>query len=447
MKKVLNFGSLLLILNLLIASCGKDPKIEQQIGNLEQGRFALHLGTMGSFEVITRATDDVDVSDFTVHIKGTTLKENLYDSTWARYADMPSVITIPAGTYTISAYNGEQRSGFATPYYYGEKEFTVGIQELTDAQVTCQLACVKLSVEFTSLFLSNVNDPVCIIHQSEGVSLQFDPKENNGTGYIAVPADSTLAITIRGSYAEDGSEVNRTYFIKEVGAKQWHKIALSVNTSAGIENEGGGMIEVDHSVDEKNSTVLVPGAGDLIDNNGDYGSWEDDEQGGGETPDVDDKQLPTITGSNFNGKAFTFDQPLIITDADKDAGISLDITLKAPEGGIKNLYLVMSSTDKTVMDPTFAEMGATNEASPWDLANPQESIGQEALDILTQLNVINLENPIKGKKDFLFSIGGFMSFLTSPDDASLYFDHTFKIRMVDANDNEVSETFVVRRKN
>ena len=80
MKKVLNFGSLLLILNLLIASCGKDPKIEQQIGNLEQGRFALHLGTMGSFEVITRATDDVDVSDFTVHIKGTTLKENLYDS-------------------------------------------------------------------------------------------------------------------------------------------------------------------------------------------------------------------------------------------------------------------------------------------------------------------------------------------------------------------------------
>ena len=70
---------------------------------------------MGSFEVITRATDDVDVSDFTVHIKGTTLKENLYDSTWARYADMPSVITIPAGTYTISAYNGEQRSGFATP--------------------------------------------------------------------------------------------------------------------------------------------------------------------------------------------------------------------------------------------------------------------------------------------------------------------------------------------
>ena len=35
MKKVLNFGSLLLILNLLIASCGKDPKIEQQIGNLD----------------------------------------------------------------------------------------------------------------------------------------------------------------------------------------------------------------------------------------------------------------------------------------------------------------------------------------------------------------------------------------------------------------------------
>ena len=48
----------------------------------------------------------------------------------------------------------------------------------------------------------------------------------------------------------------------------------------------------------------------------------------------------------------------------KTLELSLDITLKAPEGGIKNLYLVMSSTDKTVMDPTFAEMGATNEDFP-----------------------------------------------------------------------------------
>lgn len=240
MKRILSLSSIVLILTFLLVSCGKDPKIEKGEDQLAQGQFSLQLGTMGSFEVVTKSTETVDVKDFTVRVYGKTLRETAFDSTWLRYDEMPSVVTIPAGKYTIEAYNGEQRSGFEVPYYYGKKEFSVGVQELTDAQVTCQLACVKLTVEFTSLFLSNVTDPVCIIHHTEGTSIEFDPKVDKGIGYISAPADSTLAVTIRGKYTEDNSEVDRTYFIKSVGAKQWHKIALSVNTEAGIEN-GGGM--------------------------------------------------------------------------------------------------------------------------------------------------------------------------------------------------------------
>ena len=80
----------------------------------------------------------------------------------------------------------------------------------------------------------------------------------------------------------------------------------------------------------------------------------------------------------------------------------LDITLKAPEGGIRNLYLVMSSTDKTVMDQLSLEMGATNEASPWIWLILRKVSDRKLWIFLTQLNVINLENPIKGKKIFYF---------------------------------------------
>lgn len=442
MKKVLNPGSFLLILALLAIGCGKDPKMDHLYFGEDKGGFSLKLGTMGSFEVVTKAAD-VPVADFTVRIKGTTLKQTAYDSTWVRYGDMPSIVTIPAGTYKIEAYNGEQRSGFETPYYYGSKDFTVGIQELTDAQVTCVLACVKVSVEFSSLFLSNVSEPVCIVHQVNGAALEFEPNQDNGTGYIASPADSTLAVTVRGKYSEDGSEVNRTYFIKSVGSKQWHKIELSVNTSAGIENGGGGMIQVDHSVDEKESTVLVPNSNDLIDNNGDSGSWEEGE-GGGDNPGGND-QLPQIVGISLNGVAFNIDEPIILND-ENAVGTTVDVELNAPEGGIQKLLLVMTSQDP-VLGGIFASMGGSDAqhpmdlANPGDLSNPVEGTWQH---MLKTVGLMDPSAPIKGKERHIFSVGAFMGLLTSPAGEG-YYEHVFAIKIVDGKGNEVSKNLIVKR--
>lgn len=447
MKRVLNPGSLLLILMFFAVGCGKDPKIENIYYGEGKGGFSLKLGTMGSFEVVTKSAE-VSVADFTVRIKGTTLKQTAYDSTWTHYRDMPSIVTIPAGTYKMEAYNGEQRSGFESPYYYGSKDFTIGIQELTDAQVTCQLACVKVSVAFTPLFLSNVSDAVCIVHQVNGAALEFDADDDKGTGYIASPADSALAVTVRGKYTEDNSEVNRTYFIKAVGSKQWHKIELSVNTSAGIEN-GGGMIQVDHSVDEKESSVLVPGSGDLIDNNGDSGSWEEgegggDNPGGGEEPG-DKDQLPEIVGVSLNGVAFNIDEPIVLND-ENAAGTTVDVQLNAPEGGIQKLLLVMTSQDPD-LGGIFASMGGSDPlhpmdlANPGDLSNPVEGTWQH---MLKTVGLMDPNVPIKGKQQHIFSVGAFMGLLTSPAGEGFY-EHTFAIKIVDGKGNEVSKNLVVKR--
>lgn len=439
MKKVLNFGTLLLILGVLFGACGKDPKMEQPIGSEEYGNFRLRLGALGNFEVVVTRADvepDINVDDFTVRISGKTLRETVYDSTWTRYADMPEIVSIPAGSYTIEAYNGEQKSGFNTPYYYGKKEFSVGIQEFTDAQVICQLACVKVSVEFSPLFLSNVIDGVCLISQEEGVSLQFDENETRA-GYIATPPDSVLAVTIRGRYVEDGSDINKTYYgIKSVTSKQWHKIILTVSTEAGVNTEG--MVLIDHSIDEKESTVLVPGAGDLIDNNGDKGSWDDEpEEPTPPTPSEGD-QLPTIVGSNFNGQPFDVEEPLFLTGEDKE-GATLEMTLTAESGGLEHLYLVMSSTDD-FLGGIFQNLASEN--LPWDLCHP-ENWSEDCIMINDGMAIVDAADPIKGKKNYIFSIGGFMSLLTSPDGTG-YYDHTFKITVVDANGGTTSRTLVIR---
>ena len=442
MKRVLNSGCLLLILALFAVGCGKDPKIENEIfgGGEGMGRFALSLGTMGNFEVVSSKAADVAVGDFTVRITGKTLKETTYDSIWVRYAEMPPIVTIPAGTYKIEAYNGEQRSGFDSPYYYGSKNFTVGIQELIDAQVICQLACVKVSVEFTSLFLNNVNNAVCIVSSPlGGAALEFDPEDVDKTGYLAAPADSILEVNVRGNYVEDGQTVDRTYKIKSVGAKQWHKIALSVNTSAGIEN-GGNMIQVDHSVDEKESTVLVPGSNDLIDNNGDQGSWDDEEKPDPEEP-VDPKPETTLsmTGVDYNGSTFNVDEPIVVlgsTDDLKDNPVTLNVELKASKGGIQHLYLRMESTE-SMTQTVFGSMGQM------DLANPE---GDE--NAMMVVGIMQMDtNPVKGKTSYMFSIGAFMALLPPPNPGEReYHEHTFYITIEDGDGNSLSKTLLIKRK-
>ncbi|MDE6451861.1 MAG: DUF4493 domain-containing protein, partial [Odoribacter sp.] len=324
MKKVLNFGSLLLILGFVMGGCGKDPQIEQGVKLGEKGNFSLQLDKMGSFDEVTRAAGSaraINVQDFSVRIFGTTLRETSYDSTWLRYGDMGEIISLPAGSYTIEAFNGEQKSGFDLPYYYGKKEFSVGIQELTQTQVVCQLACVKVTVDFSALFKENVEDGVCLVSSADGVFLEFS-EEQKGDGYIAVPSDGELRISVRGTYREDNSVLERTYFIPEVAARQWHKITLNVSTVAGIESDG--MISVDHRVDEKPTEIVVPGLGDVIDNNGDSGSWDDEPI---VTPDPgEDKQnAPLVTGVGFD-----IDQVLTKTKNDD----ALNVEIKTIVGSI-----------------------------------------------------------------------------------------------------------------
>lgn len=428
MKRVLNFGILLLILGFVFGGCGKDPQIEQRTGMGEKGNFRLKLDKMGSFDEITRTMRAVDVQDFIVRIVGTTLKETSYDSTWLRFGDMGEIISLPAGSYVIEAFNGIQKSGFETPYYYGRKEFTVGIQELTQTQVVCQLACVKVTVDFTPLFKDNVGDAVCLVSSADGVTLEFC-EEEMGDGYMAVPSDGKLAVTVRGTYLEDNSSLERTYFIDDIAAKQWHKIALNVSTAGGI--VGDGMILVDHQVDEKPTEILVPGLGDIIDNNGDTGSWDDDipvTPGPGE-----EKGVPTITGSNFNGVPFDVTKVLELTD---NQGVTLDVTLTAENGGMEHLYLSMSSTNAE-LNGIFAVLAPEEE--PWDLCNI-DSMNEDSQTIVTEFKIVDPENPIRGKEHFVFSIGGFMSFLAGNG------DHSFKITVVDANGGTTQQTLVIHTK-
>ena len=429
MKKVLNFGSLLLMLTLLLSACGKDPKLEVEFSEAEMGRFSVTLGTIGDFEIISKAEGaSVDVTNFVVRIYGTTLKNTAYDQTWNKYSEMPSVVSIPAGSYTIEAYNGTQASGFETPYYYGSREFSLGIQEYAEAQVTCQLACVKLSVEFTDLFTSNVSNPSCLVHSTDGVSLEFDMTNHTKIGYIAAPTDGRLAVTIRGQYVEGGGEVDKTFFIPDVVAKQWHKIKLSVNTEAGLNNTGG-MIQLDHTVSQKDQTILVPGSGDVIGNNGDTGSWEDKpgegEQGGGTQSDP--------TAPKIAGKGFDIEQVLSVSKSEAEPVVDVQFDV---ENKIDQLIVTIKSPALTA-----EQLEMVGLAETFDIANVDPAV--KPGPGLVDLGLILPDDPIKGKTSHLFSVGSFMPMLAMlPNGVGNI--HEFQLRVVDAKGLVTEKTLSVR---
>lgn len=431
MKRVLNFGSLLLILALVWGGCGKDPKMEKPDEDAaNRGYFSLNIGgVVGSFEVITKADDPnkPNPNDFNVRVFGQTLRGTSYDTTWAKYSDMPAVVSIPAGNYTIEAFNGEQKIGFNTPYYYGKRDLNVGIQEVVEAEIVCQLACVKVSVEFTPLFLSNVKNGICLIRSlTDEFFLEVGEKDHLVPGYVPVPSDGKLIVTVSGTYVEDGSLVNFTSTMPDVEARQWHQISLSVNTAGGIENNGS-LVKVDYTVDEKEFGVMVPGGDDVIDNNGDQGSWEDD-------PNVPDTPVaPVDPGKDaivIAGVGFDIDQELTVSAGDE--GVQVDVQMDVEKG--------IDKLEVAIVSPALTEdaLGSIGLGASFDVANPSE----EVKSMLIELGLLQEGNDIKGKTSHVFSVGSFMPLLGMLD-YGVGNIHRFKLTVTDGAGNVVEKTLTV----
>ncbi len=426
MKKVLNFGSLLLILALVSVGCGKDPKMERLDQEEYSVRFSLRRPQVKeSIELITKADDPnmPDANDFNVRIFGQTLRGTSYDTAWAKYSDMPPVIPIPAGNYTVEAFNGEQKTGLNSPYYYGATKLSVGIQDVIEADIVCQLACVKVSVEFTPLFKSNVANSICLIRSlTDENFLEIQEKDSGVPGYIAVPSDGKLYVTIRGTYVENDSLVNYTEPLLEVKAKQWHKIQLSVNTAGAIENNGE-LVEVDYSTEEKDFDVQVPGGNDVIDNNGDQGSWDDDEPEVPAVPEEPGKEMIVIAGVDFN-----IDEELSVSGNEMSV---VDIQIDA-EKSIDKLEVEISS-------PVLSSelLGSVGLSDHFDIANPDEQLKKN----LIELGILKEGDEIKGKTSHVFSVGNFMPALGFI--GGIGYKNCFKLTVTDAAGNVMEKTLTV----
>lgn len=222
----------------------------------------------------------VSVDDFTVDFinsEGTSVKSYVY-------SQMPEVVALPVGDYTIKASYGDNPiAEWESPYYLGSTASAFSIKAgkiTTDIDpVECELSNIRISVNIDDLGLGIVGDDakVTVKVGNEG-SLDFTKDTNDKSGYFRYITNSeTIAAvfsgTVDGEYV-DG--ITRTYSNAAEG--NYYIINFTISRPNEIEDgsiqigsdtEEGVYVDANIAIRDENIEI------DLDDPNGNEGEFQD----------------------------------------------------------------------------------------------------------------------------------------------------------------------------
>ena len=365
----------------------------------------------------------VDVNNFLLTIKNSQ-GEQVEQYT---YSEMPEIISLPVGTYTVVASSAETATnGFDVPFYTGSTEqFTIKENELTEVSaLTCRLANVMISVEYDEELRKLMGEDVVTTVKIGDNSLDIPSSETRKAYLIAPASAGSMDITLKGTI--DGESVTEVKRVENVQAGQYNIIKYVLSPVDDGNNSMGGnlniAINIDSSMTSSDETVGVnPGEEPGIDDfPTDGGEEPGDGDGDGGDESGSDQNMPTIEGTSFNKVPFDIDNDrLTISGA-----AELQVTIGAPNG-IANLFVEIISETLDV-----SEVGLPKS---FDLAYPGENS-----DALSGLG-FPVGDKVIGQTEVPFDISNFTILLPT-----FKGNHDFKIRVVDSKGLEETKTLKLK---
>lgn len=371
----------------------------------------------------------VDVSNFLLTIKNSQ-GEQVEQYT---YSEMPEIISLPVGTYTVVASSAETATnGFDVPFYTGSTEqFTIKENELTEVSaLTCRLANVMISVEYDEELRKLMGEDVVTTVKIGDNSLDIPSSETRKAYLIAPASAGSMDITLKGTI--DGESVTEVKRVENVQAGQYNIIKYVLSPVDDGNNSVGGnlniAINIDSSMTSSDETVGVnPGEEPGIDDfPTDGGEEPGDGDGDGGDESGSEQNMPTIVGTDFNGKPFDISKDVLTVT--KGQSVPLSVTLLAPN---KMAHVYVTIDSETLTEDVLV---GVNLAKNFDLAEPGDlEAGLKGLGFPTGTDVI-------GKEEIPFDITQFTSLLGIYGAAN----HNFIIRVVDQQGLEVTETLKIK---
>ncbi len=385
-----------------VTACGtKSP--------LPEGRGQLSVTAVREDIYATKANDVL--ADFVVDIvrpsDGWTLR---YD----RYVDIPKTISLGSGDYTLTVASPEFRhAAWDLPCYKGSADFTIRVDELTPVNVLAGLQNMKVSFALTDNFKNELSSYTIVVTNAASWDAP-DAGERSLTwssatgdveqksGYFSV---APLRVKVDGYRAVDNSETHSELLISEVAAKDHHVITLDARVTGLV---SGVSIVIDPSVNDRSSTVEVPGWGEVpVEGGGDPGSGPGDDPQPSTAPTMVWEKNPTFAPTPIKEE------------------MDVEIVIEAPEG-IRDFVV---DVDSDVLGETIAALANTSYTySPetpfrMDLINDASLIA--ALD-----GMIPVADQLKDRKHVDFSLSQLVPLIAvyNPTSGS---QHTFTLKVTD----------------
>lgn len=399
MKKI--FAIVFLMLSLCAVSCNKETSKSK-----DSGKLSFSLGYDGGDYITVPTKTDFDLNDLKVVIRKSTGE---IVEEYASYSEVPSSITMVPGQYKVEALSAESEpAAFEQPTFYGSKDFTIEAGVLTTVDVVCSIDNVKVTIALDDSFKSEITSYTITVRAvNYNKSLVFNP-EDIDAGRAGYFYESPIEIHIIGKRVFDGSEVNFISTIEDVRKKDH----LILNLSAKATGEAGSLaISIDYTTNDRNEDVVVPGFPEEPVEGGDPG---------------DDGEKPTVE--------FSCGDEVTFTDAEA-AAAEVNVTVSAEEG-IENLYVKIESETLLGLLGQLG-LGDVVASGNWDIANVTDS---SLATFLGGLGLYDESDPVKGKKEHLFSIGSFMALMPAQDDP-----YPFAIKVIDSKGNETERRLIIHR--
>lgn len=417
MKKIFFICFTLLASTLFFCACHSESmdNIVNTKGELKLS--TLKVGVDTDVDVVyldSRAESGVDLSNYIVTIYD---KYSQQAGQWV-YSEMPEIVSLAVGTYTVEVKSAaEPSNGFDIPYYKGTATCEVKENQVTDVPaISCKLANMLFTVEYDESFQDKISEDVVTTITIGENSLQI-PASESRKAYLIAPDSETASMEVNLKGTIDGEVIDYSEHFDNVKSGVHNIIKYQFIPVSDGSVAGGAFsvsIAIDSSLTGSDESVSV--------NPGPEPGIDDFPTGGGEEPgDGDGEQnMPTIVGSNFNGNPFDIENDVLnITGA-----ATLKVKINAPNG-IAHLYVDIQSE---TLDVT--EVGLSNS---FDLAYPGDlQEGLNGLGFPTGGEVI-------GKESTVFDISKFTVLLLTFSG-----DHNFVIHVVDQQNLEVTKVLKLR---
>lgn len=190
--------------------------------------------------------DNLTVNDFMVRFIDTSTNKAVEGKEYS-YSNLPTVVSLPKGTYRIEAYYGKDvAADWDSPYFLGKSDnIVIEPQKITkhSQTISCKLSNIRVAVNFDNL--TDVKNPQVTVVAGEAkdnASLPYTPETQakGKIGYFKVGNSSTISATFSGTVTNsDGTEITltaiKTFDKVEVGNA--YTINFKVNNSV-INNDG-----------------------------------------------------------------------------------------------------------------------------------------------------------------------------------------------------------------